>query len=260
MPRIHVSLAGHEIRYDDPKPDVERFLKRAQQVANNPKSKPDDLVTLIYGNENPILDHTLFPERGAVTREVLDNPIYHVLTDLLARKQAAAAGATPEKLKKRYTLTVAEAAEQAHVSPDAIRKAIKARRLPSWKEGGEYYLDPRTLVALAPDVGKRGVITPGVLRYKSGYNPDLKAFFRLKIPGGEVPFDEVGNTGRVTTWERIAVLTGGFAGARYFELVPGEGKQKLEFNHYFIEGNFDYAKKVNDSAAARKAWESFKAS
>lgn len=260
MPRIHVSLAGHDIKYDDPDPKTERFIKRVQALADDPKSKTDDVVALIYGDENPILDRTLFPERGAVTKEVLENPVYHVLCDLLARKQAAVSGATPEKLSKRYTLTVAEAAEQAHVSADAIRKAIKARRLPSWKRDGEYFIDPKTLLALVPEVGKRGVVTPGVLRYSSGYDEDKAVTFRLKIPGGEVPFDELGNVGRVTKWERVGVLVGFGGGLRFFELVPGDEKQRLDADPFYIEGNFDYARKVNGAAAARKAWEGFKAS
>lgn len=256
MPRIYETLSGHRIEYPDPSPKVQKFMDRVYALAEDPNSDPAALTALIYGAENPILEHGLFT--GAVTRDVLENPIYHVLCDRLARKQADASGVTMEKLSKRFTLSVAEAAKAAGVTPDAIRKAIRTRRLPSWVKAGEYFVDPRALAAL--DFGTRGVRPACALSYRSGYDQDRKVFFRLKIPGGELPFDEIGNTGRVTRWQRIAVLTGGFSGARYFELEPGETEERLEWQRYFVEGKFHVARKENNAAAARQAFEEFSAS
>lgn len=259
--RIHETISGQEIKYPEPEPKLERFLKRVQALVDDRKATEDDLVALVYGQENPILDQTIFPERGAVTREVLDNPVYQVLTDQLARKRMAQTGTDPAKLAAKFTLTVNEAAERKGVSPDAIRKAIRDRRLPSWRKAGEYYLEPRSLDAI--ELGKRGPIPERIspLEYDAGYSPDLKAFLRLKSADGETPTDAVHNKGSVARWRRAAVLTGGFGGARYFEIEPDpSAEEELKFQHYYVRGRFRIARKENNSKAAREAFEAFKAS
>jgi hypothetical protein len=260
MPRIHISLAGHEIKYDDPDPKTEKFLKRVQALAENPKSKPDELVTLVYGSENPILDHTLFPERGAVTKEVLENPVYHVLTDLLARKQVAASGASSEQLGKRYTLTVAQAAEEAGVTKDAIRKAITSRRLPSWVRDGQYYIDPRTLAALG--FGSRLPFESEPFEFEVGYDAVTNSGMRIKTPTGEFPksqneplYDDT-----CDRWRRVAVRCSSPTGIRVFVLEPGKKKNKLPHHHFFVVGKFDIVEKHNSDKAAREFWKAFKAS
>lgn len=265
MPRIHVSLAGHEIKYDDPDPKLGRFLQKAFDLASDPKVKPDTLIALIYGSENPILDHTIFPERGMVTREVLENPVYHVLSDLLARKQAEAAGVTPDKLSKHYTLTVPQAAEQMGVSEDTINRGIRARRIPSWVKDGQRYLDPRTLPAVALGLGARGKLPEGFMRLKVRVGASHTAQVRVKHAGGELPSKAEAIPYALETTlprsQRVAVLMAGANGTlRMFELLPGDEETRLPFEEFFVEGNFDIAKKINGAAAARKAWEGFKAS
>jgi len=125
MPRTHETLSGHTIEYPDPDAKLDRFLKRARDLLDDRKATEDDLIVLIYGDENPILDRALFPERGMVTKEVLENPVYAVLQDLLGRKRAAIKGQTAEQLGKAFTITVAEAAEQAGVTEDAINRGIR---------------------------------------------------------------------------------------------------------------------------------------
>lgn len=257
MPRTHETLSGHSVEYPDPDPKLEKFLKRVRALVDDRKSTEDDVVTLIYGRENPILDQTLFPERGAVTREVLDNPVYSVLTDLLARKQAAEKGLDTKQLGKRYTLTVAEAAAAAEVTPDAIRKAIGAKRLPSWKREGEYYIDPKTLAAVT--FGSRKPVEP--LRIFVGYLPD--ASLLIRHTGGQLPDGGSPGTTMETTlpkWRRVAVLTAGHNRLRMWVLEPGPVEDEVEFHGLFVRGRFRVAEKINDSKAARLAWEGFKAS
>jgi hypothetical protein len=145
MPRIHETASGQQIKYADPDPMLARFLKRAEELASHADASENELIVWVYGPENPILDRTIFPERGAVTRAVLDDPVYAVLQDLLFRKSAAQRGQSLERIAAKYTLTVNEAAERKGVSPQAIRNAIATKRLPAWVRDGEYHLDPRTL-------------------------------------------------------------------------------------------------------------------
>lgn len=262
MPPIHVSLAGHEIKYEDLKPDVAKFVKRAQALADDPKSTEDDLVVLVYGSDNPILDRTLFPERGMVTEAVLKNPVYHLLQDLLARKRAAIKGQTAEQLGRSFTLTVAQAAEQTGVSEDAINKGIRARRIPSWVKDGQRYLDPRTFAALG--LGERGTLPEGFMRLKVRVGASQTGQLRVKHSGGELPSKAQPIPYAIETSlprsRRVAVLMAGHDKLRMFVLEPGETEHRHGFDDYWFEGNFTIVEKINSSAAARKAWEGFKAS
>lgn len=263
MPRIHVSLSGHRIEYPDPDAKTARFLQRLQALVDDPKTKTPDVVALIFGSENPIMDHTLFPERGAVTKEVLANPVYHVMTDLLARQQVKASRRPVEDYAKPYTLTVAQAAERKGVSPDAIRKAIKAHRLPSWVREGEYFLNPQSLDLL--DLGARGPVPAGASpRLKVRVGASHTGQLQIKYPGGHLPNKAEAIPYSVETalgrWQRAAVLTAGHDRIRMFVLEPGEQDNEVEFEGYWVRGKFNVVQKINGSAAARRAWESFTAS
>lgn len=262
MPQIHDTLSGQKIQYDDPEPKVAKLLKEARAIVEDSKRTTDELVSLIYGRGNPILDQTLFPERGAVTAAVLENKVYHVLTDLLARKEAQANKTDLKKVASRYTMTVAEAAVRLHLSEDAIRRAIRDRRLPAWvKEKGAYFIDPGHL-ALLGKIAQHGPINPGVhpLEYSVGYAPDEGAFLRFKVPGGELPFDDKGNAGQITRWRRVGVLTGGHGKIRFQVLEPSPQDAEVSFHGYFIKGKFRVTGKLNNMKEARIAWEGFKAS
>lgn len=262
MPRIHTTLSGHDIKYPDPDPKLDRFLKRARDLLDDAKASEDELTLLVYGEDNPILDRTFFPGRGMVTASVLENPVYHVLTDLLARKRAAIKGQTPEQLGKPFTLTVAQAAEQVGVTEDAINKGIRARRIPSWVKDGQRYLDPRTLAALR--LGARGILPDGYERLEVRVGANHAGQLQVKFPGGQlpnraeaIPYSIEAKLGQ--RWKQIAVLTGGHDRIRMFVIEPG-GTDEIEFEGYWVKGKFTIVKKYNSSEAARKAWDGFKAS
>jgi hypothetical protein len=264
MSQVHETISGQRIEYDDPEPAVARLLKAARAIVDDPKRTTDELVALVYGRSNPILDQTLFPERGAVTKAVLENSVYHVLTDLLARKEAQAKGTNFDRVKAKYTLSVSEAAEQLGVTEDAVRRAIRGRRLPAWvKEKGAYYVNPDHLPLLG-EVGLRGTspVQDEPLEVRSGVDAKqnmLQVKFRGgQVPsGGAVPYAEERGIER---WRRVAVITGGHDKLRLWLIEPGPTSAKIEFHGFFVRGKFTIVEKINGSAAARKAWEGFKAS
>jgi hypothetical protein len=258
---IHITISGHDIKYED-SPKLDRFLKRVQAMVDDKKATEDDLIALVYGPDNPILEqHALFPERGAVTKTVLENPVYRVLTDQLARKRFAQTGTDPAKVGAKFTLTVSEAAALKGVTQDAIRKAIRDWRLPSWKQDGEYYLEPKSLEAI--ELGKRGPMPEHVepLKYSIGFDSDLNVFMRIKGPSGELSTNEAEQRGTLSRWRRVAILTGGAGKLRMVVLEPGdELATPYQFHDYAVRGKFKIVRKVNGSAEARTAWEMFKAS
>jgi hypothetical protein len=150
----HVALSGHVIDYPEPAPKVARFLARVRELVDDPKASEDDVVALVYSRENPILDHTVFPTRGAVTRDVLENPVYRVMTDLLFRKSVAERGLDVERIAREFTVPVSDAAARLDIHESAVRQAIAAQRLASWVKEGRHYLRPRDVEAF--QVSARG--------------------------------------------------------------------------------------------------------
>jgi hypothetical protein len=148
--RIHRTVTGHPIEYE-PTPKVAAFLRRIEEAVEDPNVSERELIGLAYSTDNPFLDHTLFPGRGAVTKEVLVDPAYHVLTDLLFRKRVVEQKIDVSKIEARYTMTPAEAAAELGVTESSIA---------SWLRDGRHYLDPRAVRSLevgtrAPTGGKR---------------------------------------------------------------------------------------------------------
>lgn len=143
----HRTVTGHLVEFEAP-PKVATFLRRLEDAVAEPKVTERELTGLAYSNENPFLDHTMFPGRGAVTKEVLADPAYRVMTDLLFRKRIVELKIDVSKIEARYSMTPGEAAAELGVTEGAIRQAIAARRIASWYRDGRHYLDPRSLSSL----------------------------------------------------------------------------------------------------------------
>lgn len=145
--RTHRTVNGHLIEYEVA-PKVGSFLRRLEAAVNDSDVSEQSLIGLAYSTDNPMLDHSMFPGRGAVTKEVLSDPAYRVMTDLLFRKRVAERGIDLAKVEARYTMTPADAAAELGVHESAIRQAIATLRLASWKRDGKHYLDPHAVRAL----------------------------------------------------------------------------------------------------------------
>ncbi len=257
--RVHTTLAGHRIEFVEPDAKVDKFLWRVQTLLNDPKATENDMIALMYGRENPILEHSdSFPERGMVTKAVLEHPVYQVLTDLLARKSLAARDLDPARLAKAYTLSVAQAAEKMGISEDGVRRAIHARRLPSWVKEGQYFLDPATLTPAS--AGQRGPLGAKAqpLEVKGGVDSHVQLMVRHA--GGEVPKERrpVAEA-TIPRWKRVAVLMGGNGKLRLFVLEPSAEEKEIKWHRYHVRGKFQIVERFNGSKAAREAWEKFDA-
>lgn len=83
---IHELISGGVIEYES-SPELEAFLPRVLRLLKDPTKTEDDMVEIVYGPDNPILDKKLIPSRGAVTKATIGSPIYRMFTDLLERKR-----------------------------------------------------------------------------------------------------------------------------------------------------------------------------
>jgi excisionase family DNA binding protein len=140
------TLAGVTLRYAAPPEDVAEFVTRLRADVDNDAVTLRDFIDLLYGRENPVLDQTIFPSRGAVVAETLSNPYWHVMTDLLERKRLALGDLDLDAVAAKYCVPVSAAAKRLGVTPAAVRLAIQDRRLPAMKRGSRYYLSDSGLV------------------------------------------------------------------------------------------------------------------
>ena len=151
---VHVTLFNHTIKYPKPTPALAKFIKRLEAMVADTKVPEDQFRAVLFGRDNPLLDHTLYPERGPITAATLKDPVYPVLMDLLAQKQAQEDRVNLEKLEAEYSMPVTEAAGLLGVHVNTLKKRIKTRQLRSWvkkaRRGGqpEYYIKPEAVDGL----------------------------------------------------------------------------------------------------------------
>lgn len=290
------TVNGQTLEYEAT-PKVAAFLRRLEEGVDNPKVGEQELVGLAYSSENPFLEHTMFPGRGAVTKEVLANPAYHVMTDLLFRKRMAERKFDVSKLAAKYTVSIPEAAEQLNINENAVRKAIASGRLPSWvKEDGRQYIDPKSLETI--EVGTRGPKKGSYKAPEQGSEPrepgeertiklrDERLEDAVAHTNGEVeaePLDVImgqekdaglkvsveaedveriaGNRkhGCIRQWRRVAVMTKGIGGTRrVYVLIPGRKENAITIGPFAVRGRFDIESRVTSPTRIDAAWKAAK--
>jgi excisionase family DNA binding protein len=192
------------------------------------------LSTEALGSSSSERTRSIFPGRGAVTKAVLADPVYHVLSDLIFRKEMQERGETAEQLAELYTLTTAEAARSLGVHENTIRQAIATRRIPNWiKKGGRHYLAPSTLYLL----GASGVADADPLKVRAGHAAGAK--LPVKVPAAAAPGTSTGaQTATIHHWRRVGVLTGAAGKLRFRVLEPGGDVAKIEHEGFYVRGKF----------------------
>lgn len=263
----HTTVSGHAIEYDTPAPDVLALLARLRAMLEDPKAREDDMLVAVYSPDNPIMDRSVMPGRGAVTPAVLADPVYQVMADLLFRKRIQEHRVDVEKLAAQHTLTVAEAAARLGINESALRKAIAARRLGTWLKDGRHYIDPRALASFhlqprgpQPAEGHASTV-PLEVRYGAAGGKALKVKHPGELVGSEMKTSPDGRmyTGTISPWKRVAVFAAEGGKARMFILEPGEEREEFVFGELYVRGNFRIVEKINNARKADEAWKAFEA-
>lgn len=151
----YTTTVGEMIDYDAT-PAEAAFLARVRAAAEDPGVAEGQLVELVYGLDNPVLEAGIFPGRGAVTKAVFARPIYHVLLDLIDVKRIQHGTLDPAAAAARYTMTVTEAADRLGVHASAVRQAVQAKKIAAQKQGGTWLLDPASVDAYRVTKGPAG--------------------------------------------------------------------------------------------------------
>lgn len=255
------TLSGRELTLPDPTAELGAYWERLQSAAADPTVTHEALLALVYHEANPLMDRTLMPGSGSLTRAGLENPLYRAMTDLVARKQVQLGALDLATVGAPYTVTLDEAAEALGLGSTAVRQAIDSYRLSGWKKGAAWFVHPESLAAYkASNYGPTTKARTGErleLRMGSdGHGETLK----LKYPAAEVE-RESGHihAGNITPgWRRVGVLTTSGPTTRFFALEPGEEMGIVELGGFYVKGRFKRTTTENSSVKARAAWKDFK--
>jgi excisionase family DNA binding protein len=264
MKTQYTLLSGETVEFATPTGKLGSFLRGVISAMKDPSVSEAELNDLVHGPQNPLLDHAVVPGKAVATADVYRDPIYHVMLDCIARKRFPQT--TTAAARERYTMTVPEAARQLGISESAVRQAIYATRLRAHKDGGTYYLDPRSVASYR--VSRRGPRRreersqgpPGaVLEARIGSGPD--ASFRVKHSGEELELSEKRGAERTGTipggWRRMAILGISKDLSRYWEIEPAEGESMLDFEGFYVRGRFRVVETVSSLPKARAAFKAF---
>lgn len=157
----YTTLAGETVEYRRPEPALAAFLARVVDAAHDPGVTESAMIDLLYGPENPLLDTSIIPGRGVVTKAAFEHPVYRVLQDLLGRKRVQVGTLDLAASDARHTVSVTEAAERLGVHPSAVRQALQTGRLAGRKVGGTWLTTEEALASFrvvrrGPRPGQKG--------------------------------------------------------------------------------------------------------
>ena len=245
----HTTIDGREIVYTASSA-LAAFLDRVVALANDPRISEDEMIELVYSKENPLLDKTMFADRGAVTREVFDNPAYHVMLDWLGRKRQQEGRLDMKQVYAAATMSVTEAARKLGISTSAVRQAIYADRLAAVKKGRNYVLDPRDVENY--HVGSHGPARTPALKVRVG--KDGNKSLLLKAPGYlETSKDGAISTGEVQSFRTAAIKLGKDGHQVMLIIEPDDEERVRKLGKLYVRGKFRVVEEIEgDGNAANR--------
>ena len=261
--KTHETLLGEVIEYPVQPANVAAFIARATSAAYDPLVSEADLTALLYGPENPVLEHGRFEGRGAVTPAELRNPVYAVFLDLLDVKRAATGKASKPALEAAFRDTVSETAERLGISSSAIRQAIERGNIAAVKRPNGWLVDPKSADLYAETSKRRGPPrTQPALKLAFGNAPgvsfrpkvkDLEITDRGTLKDGKITF------GEVASFKRVAIAISGKDMHRVLVLEPAARPTRYEHGPFWVEGRFKFAGKSNDAQKSSQFFRDFEA-
>lgn len=236
------------------------FVQRIANLVEDNRVTDAELLALVYGPENPLLESQKTAGYSFVTPAAFESPMFRALLDLVDRKKVALGKLDLEAAAARYTMSVADAAARAGVVESAIRTAIITGRLPAWFREGKNFLDPASVEAFA--IARGAPPAQDVLQVVTGSADG--ASLRISVVGGELEvISKRGSlvSGRVSTFSMIAVITGVKRGDkttyRYWLLAPDAKPETIALGNMKVAGRFRIVEQYN-GPQANEAWRAFK--
>ncbi len=141
-------LNNRTLELPDASPAEVSFLDRLQAALADESVSHEQFVALVYGVDNPILDHDAVPGHPLVSKATLANPWFRVCNDYITRKQIHCGAIDLAQMQAGYTVDVPTAAEQLGVSPQAVRAGIDSFKYDALFAKGQWWMRPETVASL----------------------------------------------------------------------------------------------------------------
>ena len=268
---VYTTLSGRAVEYPDPPAEVAAHLDRIRAAVENPKATVDDVLALVYGAGNPILDHDYFPGRAMVTAAVVANPVYAVMSDMIGRKEVALGLLDIEKAHAAYTVDVPAAAARIGVTQQAVRSAIDTGRLAALYRNGQWWVRPEAVASFRvskagrPKTAKPTPPTPTAVPPE----PPIGVLGRVGKVGGYGLSVRVAGNGPVVQisqpdgthtirlpdgWTAATVKATTPKGVKVFVVEPDTATAAIEHHGLHLRGPFKVTRKVSGTDEAAKVW------
>ena len=88
----YTTLSGFTVKNPRPGTRLGPFLDSVRTLLECKSASEDDMVGVVYGSDNPLLERGMFEGRGAVTAKTLRHPLYRVMADMVFRKRVIERG------------------------------------------------------------------------------------------------------------------------------------------------------------------------
>ena len=135
----HELLSGRTLQFNTETDELEAFIEKAREQAEDPDISSAQFMALVYGPENPLIEQE---EAPVVTDQLRRHPVHAMLLDLFDRKRIQEGSLDLESARARFTMTVRQAAEKLGLAPSSVRRAIAANRLSAWRYKEGFMLSP----------------------------------------------------------------------------------------------------------------------
>lgn len=256
----HTTALGEVLKFTA-SPEVAAFIDRVRIAAHDPKVSEPELISLIYGgHENPILDHTHFVDKGAVTAAVLKDPAYHVLCDLMQTKRESLPAPPPPAF-----LDISAVALQLDISRQSVSAAISRGDLNSEKVNGKHRVSRDSVESYRDSVKRRGRRAEPMLKIVFGNEPGKSCQAKvlsldLQSKEGKV------QTGVVRAFDRAALKFSYKIGKteekanRMIIIEPSTTMEEFSVGKFGVSGKFKIVERINNASEATKRWKAFQAS
>ena len=266
--QTYLMINNRVLEFDAPDASTQAFVARLHAMVLDPKTTEHAMSDLIYSDENPLLGPPPLPMpgRGWVTGDTLKNPVWHMMQDLISRKQIVLGKLDLSEVRKSYTVSVSDAAAKLGIAASAVRKAIMEWKLSAWRDGDQWWIDPRSVASY--QVARRGPAPALDICLGSVPGSALKVKASNELEDKHRVHDNV-LSGRLTQWRRIAVLTikdterdseDTSKIQRLFVLEPGGQESEIRLGEFYVRGRFTITEKINSTLKAQDAWKAFEAS
>jgi hypothetical protein len=142
---VYQTLENQRLTFSFQDERESEFLSDLIRMAHEPHVSGFELSEQIYSKKNPILDHTIFPDRGTVTERVRQNPLYHIMIDLWSRKRVQEGTLDLNAYRARFTLSLEQAAERLRLTQDQVSALVGSYKLTALHHEDGLRFDPKVL-------------------------------------------------------------------------------------------------------------------